>query len=503
MPDERPSKAAPQGAKSICLILLLSSICLAVACSKLFSSKQSERQKPVATAETSGLSADTHPDSIEEKKRLAEIEKNFPLHGLVTGIQLKVTEQPHSESIPLGWLRIGSRIRLAKQPTKSSTCASGWYRVYPFGWACAGQGIEIGTELPDSTFAVTPAPQDAALPYSYYFVKEPFVPEYHRLPSRDEQRAALGFANRYLELEAKNRATAEKFLRGELSQEAKSPTVVRRYLERGFYIAGADQEMRAFRQFVRTVQGSYIKLAQLEERRGSGFHGVELGEQLQLPVAWAVRSARAFTPKQRDDGSFRFVADESSEPFERLAILPWEGWERFGESVLHRLKNGRYLKFWFAAVAERIDRPKEIGDREPWIHVDLSQQTLVLYRGSMPLYATLVSTGLQGYDTPVGLFEIRSKHIADTMSDLGPEAGDERYKIEDVPWTQYFKGSLAIHGAFWHERFGLRRSHGCINLAPLDAHYVFNQTWPELPAGWHGISTDNTDLRKSKIVITD
>jgi hypothetical protein len=170
--------------------------------------------------------------------------------------------------------------------------------------------------------------------------------------------------------------------------------------------------------------------------------------------------------------------------------------------IFHRLKDGRYLKHWFAAVAERIDPPKGIKDDEPWVHVNLTEQTLVAYVGREPKYATLVSSGLDGHNTPEGVYTIRAKHVAATMSDIGADAEDDRYSIEDVPWTQYFEGSLALHGAFWHERFGLQRSHGCVNLTPLDAHYLFNFTWPPVPDGWHGTSTDRTGLKGSTVVIT-
>jgi hypothetical protein len=230
---------------------------------------------------------------------------------------------------------------------------------------------------------------------------------------------------------------------------------------------------------------------------------VELGKEHALPLAWAVREATAFSIKPRDDGSLRFVTDEQSTSYPRLALVPWTGRERAGTELLHKLKDGRYLKHWFAAVAEKIARPEGVRADEPWVHVNIEQQTLVLYRGDEPVYATLVSSGLEGHDTPIGLFSIRAKYIADTMSDIGPEAGDDRYSIEDVPWTQYFAGSIALHGAFWHERFGLRRSHGCINLSPYDAHRVFNHTWPELTDGWHGVSTDQTGLPASKIYVTE
>jgi hypothetical protein len=43
-----------------------------------------------------------------------------------------------------------------------------------------------------------------------------------------------------------------------------------------------------------------------------------------------------------------------------------------------------------------------------------------------------------------------------------------------------------VHGAFWHRNFGIQMSHGCVNLAPLDAKHVFNFSGPLLPEGYHG-----------------
>ena len=60
----------------------------------------------------------------------------------------------------------------------------------------------------------------------------------------------------------------------------------------------------------------------------------------------------------------------------------------------------------------------------------------------------------------------------------------EPYWVDAVPWTMYFDGRFALHGAFWHDRFGYRVSHGCINLAPRDAKLLFDRTTPALPPGW-------------------
>jgi lipoprotein-anchoring transpeptidase ErfK/SrfK len=69
----------------------------------------------------------------------------------------------------------------------------------------------------------------------------------------------------------------------------------------------------------------------------------------------------------------------------------------------------------------------------------------------------------------------------------GNTASDGNYSIQDVPWTMFFHKSFALHGAFWHDSFGRVRSHGCVNLGPSDARWLFEWTTPVLPEGWHGV----------------
>src|SRR5688500_9778844 len=63
---------------------------------------------------------------------------------------------------------------------------------------------------------------------------------------------------------------------------------------------------------------------------------------------------------------------------------------------------------------------------------------------------------------------------------------DKPYMVQGVPWVLLFQGHNALHGAYWHDRFGNRKSHGCVNLAPLDARWVFDWAGPTLPRGWTG-----------------
>ncbi|MEM9693312.1 MAG: L,D-transpeptidase, partial [Myxococcota bacterium] len=158
---------------------------------------------------------------------------------------------------------------------------------------------------------------------------------------------------------------------------------------------------------------------------------------------------------------------------------------------------------------------------ERWIEVDLSEQVLTLWEGTKPVFVTLVSTGRPAIGdpdktnaTPRGIYRIVTKHVTATMdSDQGagrglkpgdagyvPQKGDGQYgktlrrghgtfKLRDVPYIQYFHKQFAIHGAYWHDVFGIARSHGCINLAPADALRVFKFTTP-IPDGWHGANLD-------------
>jgi hypothetical protein len=53
--------------------------------------------------------------------------------------------------------------------------------------------------------------------------------------------------------------------------------------------------------------------------------------------------------------------------------------------------------------------------------------------------------------------------------------------------VQYFAAGFALHTAYWHDVFGIARSHGCVNLSPIDAHWLFGFTDPPVPDGWHGV----------------
>ena len=108
-----------------------------------------------------------------------------------------------------------------------------------------------------------------------------------------------------------------------------------------------------------------------------------------------------------------------------------------------------------------------------WVDVDLYQQTLAVYEENELVFATLISTGYDPYYTQPGLFQVREKIEFETMTGAFQTGKVDYYLLEDVPWTMYYDGPRALHGAYWRSKFGSELSHGCINLSVGDSHWLF------------------------------
>lgn len=155
---------------------------------------------------------------------------------------------------------------------------------------------------------------------------------------------------------------------------------------------------------------------------------------------------------------------------------------------------------WVEAKAIRrfipADPPEGISDSAVWVDVEVTQQTLMLMRGTTPIFTTVISSGTGKNPTPLGIYRMESKLA---LTDMRSRAGDDdAYHVEAVPWAMYFDGRFALHGAYWHNRFGNRVSHGCINLAPKDAKRVFDALDPVLPNGWINVY-EHDDARGSLV----
>lgn len=125
---------------------------------------------------------------------------------------------------------------------------------------------------------------------------------------------------------------------------------------------------------------------------------------------------------------------------------------------------------WFSPVAQAQQFLPEITNlkqsTQRWIQIDLSSQRLFAWEGPTQVYAIVISTGKPSTPTPTGVFAIQERLRYARMQ-------GEDYDVSDVPYTMYYSGNYAIHGAYWHHRFGTPVSHGCINLAVDHAKWLF------------------------------
>jgi hypothetical protein len=141
-----------------------------------------------------------------------------------------------------------------------------------------------------------------------------------------------------------------------------------------------------------------------------------------------------------------------------------------------------------------VDPPPEgVGSGERWIEVNTYEQTLAAYEGGRMVFATLVSSGRPSTWTPNGLHRIWAKLPSTPMinRDVGPD-NPGWYYLENVEWTQYFDGAYALHAAYWHNAFSFTRSHGCVNLATLDAKWLFDWTSPYTPEDTKIVYSDSS-----------
>jgi hypothetical protein len=258
-----------------------------------------------------------------------------------------------------------------------------------------------------------------------------------------------------------------------------------RELEPGFSIATVDEGMRAGERYVRTHHGLWLPARDLIALEPFTFHGEEVAADA-LDFGWVVEDR---APISRTPGG-PAMAKKGSTPstrtrFEKVTILE----EQKGKSgISYRIADDAWMRARDVRRPRLSTPPSAVRPGERWIDVDLSSQTLVAYEGARPVFATLVSTGKgkEGTDTatPKGEFRIWVKLESSNMDNLEDEEAARYYAIEDVPYVQYFAKGVGLHGAFWHRGFGHVRSHGCVNLAPLDAYRLFEFTSPHVPAGW-------------------
>ncbi len=340
---------------------------------------------------------------------------------------------PRGDAPRRGTLALGARFSYrARVPGEG--CPTDWFAVDDGAWVC-GEHVALVRAVP-SRPVVPIVLEGRNLPHDYAFVAfdgtRAFL--HPRDASTDEYYAALG---------------------------------------EGFGIVVAGFERFEGARWARTLRGLYVDADSLRMARGSDFVGVTLDGS--MDVAWVRRGGGTIHDRRGGRVMRRAGAREV------VRVMRSErGWVELADGTWIQ---GRALHLW-----RPTQRPEGVPAEGTWIDVDVRSQVLVFFRGDRALYATLVSSGRPGPTaTPPGLHRTWVKLAYSDMDDLERVDAERNYAIERVPWVQYFEGSNGLHAAFWHDDFGRRRSHGCVNLAPRDARALYELSEPAVPAGWTAI----------------
>jgi hypothetical protein len=321
--------------------------------------------------------------------------------------------------------------------------AQRYYALQPFGFICASETKQ--TNQPPTTEHVLQVPEGSNLPFTYVMVaveEGTFLPMWKNVESlrahEDPER---------------------QLKRGD--SIAVSPRF-ERFEDVSYYIAVDDK--------VVPVKGTFTL------KNFSEWQGVPIDANTHLPFGWV--TSRNATVYDAPNG-------KKIEPIERRTRLDILEEQSVGTKRWLRIGDERWMKAEQINEVRKAERPASTNGNPQWFDIDLGEQVVVAYRDDKPVYATLTSSGREPNHTPRGDYPIWGKVTAITMK--SQEYDDIPYYVNKVPWVLFFQAHNALHGAYWHDLFGVVKSHGCTNLSPKDARYLFEWLQPALPPGWTAV----------------
>jgi hypothetical protein len=407
---------------------------------------------------------------------------------------------PGDDGKRIGTVAIDTRVAWV-QTAKAPGCDKPWIEIQPRGWIC-GDHVEpskkatYGQEVPhlDRGELVPGIYGKVTAPSSVTYILE--TPE-KKKPARKDARGAAKRdgktdPRRDPRKDARRDGDRQRPVTSPLDVDAAAgPGPAQPRMVEGRPLVGS-VNVRQYEEV--TVGGKpywkidkkaneYVLKQAITQHRPSLFVGARLGDDtgwaVPLAFVWprsAAQLART-TNTAAGGGVHRQLAARTPVPILETATEP------AGKPTAYRIGAVE----WIAAADVRVFQPAppppmlEPGER--WIDLDLDGQILVAYEGELPVYATLVSSGATTTPTETGVYRMWLKESEGDMTGL---SGEDPYSVATVPWTQFFspERGLALHTAYWHDQFGTRKSHGCVNLAPRDARWLYFWSDPQVPAGW-------------------
>ena len=146
----------------------------------------------------------------------------------------------------------------------------------------------------------------------------------------------------------------------------------------------------------------------------------------------------------------------------------------------------------------------EVDPAEKTLKVKLSEQRFYAYERGKEVFSARTATGVKyseerDYSTTLGEFQVFRKTPSQHM--YGGAVGDDgSFDLPGVSWVSYFTTSgIAFHATYWHNDFGVVRSHGCVNVLSDVAKWVWR--W-SMPPNNYDVRYTQLDSKKKEIGTT-
>lgn len=235
------------------------------------------------------------------------------------------------------------------------------------------------------------------------------------------------------------------------------------------YVSMIESAESGGRTFVRMLSGEWVEATPFYGY--PKWQGLEFFDTPQTDLGWTVNP----TPSYTGPG---FSYPETGKnfdkyvPFQIFYVTDAEGyhWYEVGPDEWIPSLKARMV------TIDTTTPPGVEGDR--WINIDLYNQTLSVYENNELVFATVVATGSGDLYSDPGTYQIYQKIELDVMQGSYTSDRSDFYYLENVPWAMYYNHAQALHGIYWPALLGFTQSHGCVNMFPGDAHWLYD--WAEL-----------------------
>ncbi len=167
-----------------------------------------------------------------------------------------------------------------------------------------------------------------------------------------------------------------------------------------------------------------------------------------------------------------------------LSVNPYE------KSIWYEIYDSHLDKSFYVSSADlRLVPDEELAPLSPnvppslkQIHMDTATQSVTAFEGQTAVLTARCSSGGKGTKTPLGEFQTFHKGPTIHMTNDGAPGAGRGYDLPGVPWVSFFTSTgISFHGTYWHNDYGTPRSHGCVNLLPADAKFIYRWTSPVVP----------------------